>query len=278
MMLTIAFYQQDIVWRAPEANRHRVRKAFEHVGSKADVLVLPETFTTGFGDMMAEMAEAGHGVTWQFLHQLAIEHDSLVVGTWPVADTNAQGENVIFNRLHWVRPDGDGGYYDKGHTFRMSSEALQLERGIMPTTFVWRGWRIRPAVCYDLRFPKWLRNKITDNFSNSLATPLPGLAQGQGLDYDLMLVCANWPASRRQTWDTLLQARAIENLAYVVGVNRVGQDGIGIPYSGGSAAYDYCGRMLTHAQDGRDEVCVVTLSEEKLLDFRTRNPIYLDFD
>lgn len=277
-MLTIAFYQQDIIWRAPEANRHQIRKAFEHLGNDADILVLPETFTTGFGDMMSEMAECENGPTWNFLHQLAFDHDALAVGTWPVVSTNAKGQKVIYNRLHWVAPDGSGGHYDKGHTFRMSSEAQQLERGTLTSTFEWRGWRIRPAICYDLRFPKWLRNKIIDHTSSTHEGTLPGLEQGQGLDYDLLLVCANWPASRRQAWDTLLQARAIENLAYVVAVNRVGQDGVGISYSGGSAAYDYCGRPLLQASDGRDEVRIAMLSEEKLRSYRTRCPFYLDFD
>lgn len=277
-MLNIAFYQQDILWCAPEANRLRARKALERIGNNADILVLPETFTTGFGEIMTELAEPINGSTWQFLHLLAIEHDALVVGTWPVIDINTSGEKAIYNRLHWVTPNGNGGYYDKGHTFRMSSEVQQIERGSVVTTFEWRGWRIRPAVCYDLRFPKWLRNKIIDNSSNTLVKPLPGLKPGQRLDYDLLLVCANWPATRRQAWDTLLQARAIENLAYVVGVNRVGQDGACIKYSGGSAAYDYCGRTLVQAQDGLDEVCMVTLNEESLHHFRAQSPIYLDFD
>lgn len=277
-MLNIAFYQQDILWREPEANRCQVRKAFEHLGKEVDILVLPETFTTGFGDIMSIMAEPVNGPTWHFLHQLACEHDALTVGTWPVADRNERGENVVFNRLHWVAADGSCGHYDKRHTFRMSSEAHQIERGTTSVTFEWRGWRIRPAICYDLRFPKWLRNTTKRNLDKVPTNHLPGLEPQQSLDYDLLLTCANWPASRRQTWDTLLRARAIENLAYVVGVNRVGEDGAGIRYSGGSAAYDYCGRTLAQARDGLSEACTVTLSKEKLRKFRTENPMYLDFD
>lgn len=255
--LTIACYQQDIAWEQPDVNRRMVEEAFASLGCEADILVAPETFTTGFSDNMAAMAEEPEGETYRFAHRMARLHDALFVGTWTVK--TGSGPRRVVNRLHWVRPDGSYGYYDKGHTFRMSSEASQLERGTRRVIFEWRGWHIKPAVCYDLRFPKWLRN----------ANPL---------DYDLLLLCANWPGSRHEAWSTLLRARAIENLCYVAGVNRVGTDGVGIPYAGYSAVVDYRGQDMAGCAPGQPAVFKATLSRDALDTFRQHWPFFLDFD
>lgn len=255
--LTVACYQQDIAWEQPDVNRHMVEEAFASLGCEADILMVPETFTTGFSDNMAAMAEEPEGETYRFAHRMARLHDALFVGTWTVK--TGSGPRRVVNRLHWVRPDGTYGYYDKGHTFRMSSEASQLERGTRRVIFEWRGWHIKPAVCYDLRFPKWLRN----------ANPL---------DYDLLLLCANWPGSRHEAWSTLLRARAIENLCYVAGVNRVGTDGVGIPYAGYSAVVDYRGQDMAGCAPGQPAVFKATLSRDALDTFRQHWPFFLDFD
>lgn len=257
--LTIAYYQQDIAWESPMDNYRRVADAFARLSCHPDILVVPETFTTGFSDNMAAMAEPPVGPTYRFAWQMAKRFNALFVGTWTVKARNDRGREVVYNRLHWVRPDGGYGYYDKGHTFRVSSEASQLERGSVRSIFEWRGWRIKPAVCYDLRFPQWLRNSNPPS-------------------YDLMLLCANWPASRADAWDTLLKARAIENQAYVVGVNRVGTDGVGIPYSGHSAAINYKGQVMSSCHDDAAEVAVAELELDALNGFRQRWPFYLDFD
>lgn len=255
--LTVACYQQDIAWEQPDVNRRMVEEAFASLGCEADILMVPETFTTGFSDNMAAMAEEPEGETYRFAHRMARLHDALFVGTWTVK--TGSGPRRVVNRLHWVRPDGTYGYYDKGHTFRMSSEASQLERGTQRVIFEWRGWHIKPAVCYDLRFPKWLRN----------ANPL---------DYDLLLLCANWPGSRHEAWSTLLRARAIENLCYVAGVNRVGTDGVGIPYAGYSAVVDYRGQDMAGCAPGQPAVFKATLSRDALDTFRQHWPFFLDFD
>lgn len=255
--LTIACLQQDIAWEQPDANRRMVEEAFAPLGTEADVLVVPETFTTGFSDNMAAMAEPPEGETYRFAHSMAQRHNALFVGTWTVATGNGACE--VMNRLHWVRPDGSYGYYDKAHTFRMSSEASQLARGTRREIFEWRGWRIKPAVCYDLRFPKWLRT----------ANPP---------DYDLLLLCANWPGSRHEAWSTLLRARAIENLCYVVGVNRVGTDGVGIPYEGYSAVVDFKGQDMATLAPGQAGVVKATLGSGPLAAFRQHWPFFLDFD
>ena len=248
--MVITLYQQDIVWGDAEANRRRVEEQINAV-PKSDIFVVPETFTTGFGDHMAALAEEQEGSTLQWARRMAKEHDLLFVGTWIVRE----GDKV-YNRLHWVYPDGEFGTYDKGHTFRVSGEADQIARGTRREVFEWRGWRIKPAICYDLRFPKWLRNGVAEKDS--------------ALQYDLLLVCSNWPGSRHEAWTTLLKARAIENMCYVVGCNRAGVDGAGIPYSGDSAIIDFKGFVM----DG----FTATLDKEKLNTFRQHWPFYLDFD
>lgn len=259
--LTVAFYQQDIAWENPEANYQLVEKAFAELKNPADVLIVPETFNTGFSDNMAAMAEQPEGPTFQFALRMAKQHNALFIGTWTVKDQSKLSpcQTVVFNRLHWVRPDGTYGYYDKGHTFRVSTEASQLERGQHRCLFEWRGWRFKPAVCYDLRFPKWLRTSNPPN-------------------YDVLVLCANWPGSRAAAWDTLLRARAIENEAYVVGVNRVGIDGTGIPYAGHCAAIDYKGLPLSTCDPDVPQVQTATLNKAKLDHFREHWPFYLDFD
>jgi predicted amidohydrolase len=273
--LTIAYYQQDIAWEAPEQNYRLVEEAFATVGREADVLVVPETFNTGFSDNMAAMAEPQEGMTLAFARRMAALHDALFVGTWTVR----LEDGGVVNRLHWVCPDGSYGCYDKGHTFRMSSEASQLQRGMRRELFEWRGWRIKPAVCYDLRFPKWLRNGVPANERHKLpANGVDRPKESVTLDYDLLLVCANWPGSRHEAWSTLLKARAIENLCYVVGVNRAGVDGVDIPYTGNSAAIDYKGMELSHCDPEQAQVRTAVLDYERLQTFRQHWPFYLDFD
>lgn len=244
--LTLALCQLDIEENAPDANFLRVQQAF--AGVQADLLLVPETFNVGFGADMAASAEPAEGPTLRFARQMAREHEALFVGTWCV-----RHNQQVFNRLHLVLPDGSYAFYDKHHTFRMSTEHQQVAQGQARLTFPYKGWRIRTGICYDLRFPTWLRNK--------------------GLDYDLLLLPACWPASRRDAWNTLLRARAIENQAYVVGCNRVGHH-----YAGDSVVLDYQGRPLAQAQQGMADPIVATLSKDDLNHYRQQWPFYLDAD
>ena len=258
--MVITLYQQDILWGDPEGNRQRVEEQLAANAAGADIFVVPETFTTGFGDHMASLAEVQEGPTLQWARRMAAQYNLLFVGTWIVRD-----EEKIYNRLHWVRPDGTYGTYDKGHTFRVSGEADQIARGTEHKVFEWRGWRIKPAVCYDLRFPIWLRN-------STLHSPL------STLNYDLLLICANWPGSRHEAWTTLIKARAIENLCYVVGCNRCGTDAAGGDYTGNSAVIDYKGLPMTDGSAIGEQALTATLDKERLDTFRHRWPFYLDFD
>lgn len=256
--LHITFYQQYIAWGDPEANRRKVEEELGSVRRDTDVFVVPETFTTGFGNHMSALAEASDGPTFEWARRMAERHNVLFVGTWVVKEGKQ-----CYNRLHWVSPDGTHGHYDKAHTFRVSGEADQIARGSERAVFEYKGWRIKPAVCYDLRFPKWLRNEEQR------------MENGE-LQYDLLLVCANWPGSRHEAWTTLLKARAIENLCYVVGCNRIGTDQEGILYTGDSAAVNYKGLVVA---EGDGEQCIsVTLNKDALATFRKHWPLYLDFD
>lgn len=256
--LRITFCQQYIVWGNPEANRRKVEEEMDSIPRDTDLFVVPETFTTGFGSHMAALAESSEGgETLEWARRMAAKHNLLFVGTWIVKD-----EDRCYNRLHWVGPDGSYGTYDKGHTFRVSGEADQIARGTRQAVFEYKGWRIKPAVCYDLRFPKWLRNSAD--------------GRQPTLDYDLLLVCANWPGSRHEAWSTLLKARAIENLCYVVGCNRIGTDQEGILYTGDSAAVDYKG--FTIAESEGEQCTSAILHKEALDTFRQHWPFYLDFD
>lgn len=269
--LTIALYQQDIVWNDREANYLHVRECLAGLTESVDIIILPETFSCGFGDNMVAMAESQDGLSFHFAAEMAAQYDALFVATWPVRESDGR----VFNRLHWVYPDGIFGSYDKAHTFRVSGEADIIARGTRKEIFEWRGWHIKPAVCYDIRFPKWLRNEpihpveSTQSFKNS---SIPSLS------YDLMIVCANWPSTRFEAWKTLLKARAIENLSYVVGVNRVGTDGAGIAYSGDSLVSDFKGLPIAECEPCKEQIVIAKLSAEALDTFRHHWPFHLDFD
>ena len=271
--MNIAIYQQDICWNDRERNYDRVRERLSALVNPVDIIVLPETFSCGFGNNMVEMAEPQNGPSMRFATEMARYHDALFVATWPVR----VGEKV-YNRLHWVRPDGTFGFYDKAHTFRVSGEADIIDRGNERRVFEWRGWRIKPAVCYDLRFPKWLRNEVVEETTRHSNIQAIKQSNNQSLSYDLMIVCANWPGSRHEAWSTLLKARAIENLSYVVGVNRVGSDGAGIAYTGNSTVVDFKGLPIAECKPGKEQLVTASLDCEALDTFRLHWPFFLDFD
>lgn len=258
--LNIALVQQDIRWNDPEANYRHLDKMLGDaldLHSEVDVILLPETFNTGFGGDMRSVAEVEESGAFGFALSLSRRYNALVVASWLVKEGGS-----VFNRLHWVRPDASYGFYDKAHTFCLSDEKEQVTPGRKQALIEWRGWKIKPAICYDLRFPLWLRNRTI----------------GEELEYDLLLCCANWPQSRSKVWSALLQSRAIENLAYVVGVNRVGTDGIGLLYQGNSAAVDFKGDVIASCQPGREAVTVVSLDYDNLCRFRKKCPFHLDAD
>lgn len=252
--LTVSFVQLAIKWHEPEANRAELSAHIAGISIPTDLLVLPEMFNTGFSMEPDRWAEPVEGPTLTWMRELAAHRDAVVTGS--IMTREADGQYV--NRLHWVRPDGTYSYYDKRHLFRMAGEHEIYAQGQQRLIEEWRGWRICPLICYDLRFPVWSRNDMHQ-------------------PYDLLLYVANWPAARRTAWMTLLRARAIENLAYTMGVNCVGLDLKGQPYDGDSALLDMKGEYLVEV--GNQETSITrTLRRADLEAYRSRFPALLDAD
>ena len=258
MSLRLALIQADTCWHDAPANRALYGAEVRRMVGAADVVLLPETFLSGFSNDAAAVAEGmdGEGVAW--LRELAAECGLVVAGSLVIR--GADGRAV--NRFIWMPPDGHAVIYDKRHLFRMAGEHQRYAPGTTRPVISFRGFRILPAVCYDLRFPVWLRNRVG--------------ADG-ALEYDLMLLVANWPRPRREHWRTLLRARAIENLAYVAAVNRVGTDGNQIDYAGDSAVIDFLGQPLVEL-GAQPQAVIVELTREGLDAHRQRFPAQMDAD
>ncbi|RMQ41167.1 Hydrolase [Pseudomonas cichorii] len=249
--LNLALIQTTLVWHDRQANLDHFSALLEPV-KDVDLVILPEMFTTGFSMDSETQAEPEGGPTSEWMVEQARRIQAVITGS--VIIRAADGSHR--NRLLWARPDGEVLYYDKRHLFRMANEHEHYSPGERQVMFELNGWRIRPLICYDLRFPVWSRD-----------------AQ----DTDLLLYTANWPGARRQHWNRLLPARAIENLCYVAAVNRVGSDGKGFTYTGDSQVLDFEGERLLDSGDA-DGVFQVCLSAAKLREYRTRFPANLDAD
>lgn len=257
--LRVSLVQGDTLWHAPDANRAMYRAQALPLKGLTDLVVLPETFTSGFSNEAIAEAEGMDGPTIPWMRALATELDAAVTGSVQIND-----HGRVYNRMLFVEPDGHLRHYDKRHLFRMAREHERYAPGRERISFDYRGWRICPLVCYDLRFPVFCRNRHGHD--------TPG-----GFDYDLLLFVANWPAPRRHAWRSLLVARAIENLACVVGVNRVGTDGNEVPYAGDSMAIDHLGRTVLDLGE-RPLVATASFSGADLAAHRERFPAQLDAD
>jgi len=249
--LQLALIQTTLVWQDASANRDHFARLLEQARG-ADLIVLPEIFSTGFSMDSAALAEPEDGPTTQWLHRQTQDLGAVVCGSLIIQ----AADGSYRNRLLWARPDGSLAHYDKRHLFRMAGEHKHYSAGEQQVVLEVKGWRVRPLICYDLRFPVWSRD-----------------AGGT----DLLLYTANWPAARRHHWNRLLPARAIENLCYVAAVNRVGEDGKGYAYSGDSQVLDFQGGSLL-AAEAADGVFRVTLKATELAAYRQRFPAYLDAD
>ena len=249
--LKLALMQTHLVWQNPTANRAHFESLFAQARG-ADLIVLPEMFSTGFSMQSAELAEAEDGPTTQWLREQAQRLGAVITGSLIIQASDGSYRN----RLLWARPDGSLAYYDKRHLFRMAGEHKHYQAGEQQVVLEVKGWQVRPLICYDLRFPVWSRD---------------------GQDTDLLLYTANWPAARRMHWNRLLPARAIENLCYVAAVNRIVEDGKGFAYSGDSQVLDFQGDTLL-AAEAADGVFQVTLKGSELVAYRERFPAYLDAD
>lgn len=249
--LNITLIQQSLHWLDPEANRNHFAKLIQQIEQPTDLVILPEMFTTGFTMDPEPIHESLPGPTQQWMADLAQTTGTSIMGSYAVKD----GDNY-YNRLLFMQPDGQFDHYDKRHLFRMADEHLRYQGGNSRLVVEYKGWRICPLVCYDLRFPVWSRNRD---------------------DYDLLIYVANWPGKRKHHWQALLRARAIENLCYVAGVNRIGKDGNGYEYNGDTVLHDAQGNDLISAQHYAG--CFShTLSGDDLKRYRKEFPAYLDAD
>lgn len=250
--LTISLIQYDIIWEDKLANFKKIGLLLEKIIGSSDIIVLPEMFSTGFSMNVSSLAESMDGQTVSWMKKIAKEKNQAICGSLII-----QENGCFFNRLLFVQPDGQMDSYDKRHLFTMGNEQKYYSRGEKLMIVEYKGFRILPLVCYDLRFPVWSRN--TDNF-------------------DLMIYVANWPAPRQKAWETLLKARAIENQSYLVGVNRIGTDANGINYSGGSYAIDAKGKIIQRLSKNEEGVITEKYSLESLQRFRKHFPVLDDAD
>lgn len=249
--LRVSLVQTNVHWHAAEQNREHFDALIDPLVGKSDLVVLPETFTSGFTQAPQDIAESMDGPSIRWMQAYARKANAALCGSMAMRD----GEQ-FFNRFVFVHPDGKVDHYDKRHRFGLGGETERYSAGDRRVVITYRGWRLFPQVCYDLRFPVYSRND---------------------LGYDAAIYVANWPTPRTAAWRALLRARAIENQAFVVAVNRVGQDGNGISYSGASAAIGPEGDDLVDLGD-EPRVETFTLRRQRLVDFRTRFPFLADQD
>jgi omega-amidase len=255
----IAAVQSSLYWENRERNLEHFTLMLRKIDEPVDVIVLPEMFTTGFSMNPAPLAEKTDGPTLAWMRQQAVLYNAVITGSI-ITEENGQ----FMNRLLWVRPDGTYETYDKRHLFRMAGEDQHYASGQQPLIVDLKGWKIRPLICYDLRFPVWSRNRW--NSDGSIA------------DYDVLIYVANWPERRSNVWKTFLPARAMENQAYVIGVNRIGNDAHQVYHTGDSVILDFKGEPITSALIATEEILTSRLSMKDLVDFRAHFPVGRDAD
>jgi omega-amidase len=281
--LTITSIQTNLHWEDKTANLQMLEQKINSIKEKTEVVVLPEMFSTGFSMKTETLAETMEGETVQWMKRVAAEKKIILTGSVIIAGNGQTGtvRPEYYNRLIWMQPNGQYGVYDKRHCFAFAGEDEHFTAGTKRLIASVKGWKINLLVCYDLRFPVWSRQTSPSN----RATPLPiaklGNSKGEGElatpEYDILIYVANWPEKRIHAWKTLLQARAIENQCYVVGTNRVGDDGNNIHYSGESMIIDPLGEVLYTKKDEED-IFTIALDKAHLQTVREKFPFLRDAD
>ncbi|CAH1002359.1 Omega-amidase YafV [Neolewinella maritima] len=251
-MLTLTLLQSDPIWQDPATNRSQLTERLTPLAGRTDLIILPEMFTTGFSMDAARLAEPHDGATVDWMCTQADRLEAALCGSIIVADGGR-----YYNRLYWVAPGGRTLHYDKRYLFTPGGEHEHYSAGSERLVVDYRGWKICPLVCYDLRFPEWSRNDPADPF-------------------DLLIYVASWPSARASDWCTLLAARAIENQCYVAAVNRVGEDGNGLRYRGDSRVIDPGPRGVLAALSEVDTTLTLTIARQEVLDLRRRLPFLVD--
>ena len=251
--LKISIVQTDIAWENKQENLRMLREKLHALRGTTEIVVLPEMFSTGFTMKSREFAEPVSGITVRILKELAADFQLALCGSFICSE-----RSNYYNRAFFITPEGEEFYYDKRHLFRMGNEAEYFSAGNNKLIISYRGWNIGLLVCYDLRFPVWSRNVNNE--------------------YDLLIYMASWPQARRLAWDTLLCARALENMCYVCGVNRIGVDGNKLIYNGGSVVFSAKGEVLASVPDGEEGIETVSLSLISLQQLRDKFPVWKDAD
>lgn len=249
--MKVAVIQSPLVWENPQLNRNYFEAKINTIVSEVDLIVLPEMFTTGFTMQAEAVAETMQGQTMLWLQSLAKARKCAITGSLIVTE-----DGKFYNRMVFVFPTGEVQQYDKRHLFTLAGENVVFTAGTEKIIIEYKGWKICPLICYDLRFPVFSRN--TEN-------------------YDLLIYVANWPKTRINAWDTLLKARAIENMSYTIGVNRLGVDGTNLEYVGHSQIVDYLGNSVLEPQKG-EGVFIAELDKNRLLDTRKKLDFLKDQD
>ncbi|MCF8255677.1 MAG: amidohydrolase [Bacteroidia bacterium] len=251
--LKIALIQQDLIWENKLENLQKFDQLISNIKEPIDLILLPEMFSTGFTMRADKFAETMDGNAVSLMKKWANEKHVAVAGSLIIKEVGK-----YYNRFVWVEPNGEIQTYDKAHLFRMGEEQLHFSKGLNRIIISYKGWKIAPFICYDLRFPVWIR-------------------KSKNFDYDLLLFSANWPERRKFHWNLLLQARAIENQSYVAAVNRIGIDGNGMNHSGDSQIISPLGEVI-YKQEYQASLGIINLSKEVLVKYRETFPVGLDAD
>ncbi len=282
--LKITIIQSNLFWENKEMNLNMFSQKINAITESTDLIVLPEMFTTGFNMNPEKFAEPLNGTTVNWMKEKAKEKNCVITGSF-ICEENKR----YFNRLVWMNADGTYNTYDKRHLFRMANEDSHYSIGQKKIIVELKGWKICPLICYDLRFPVWSRNKLTignwqlankkneSQLHDENINP-QSAARNQHYDYDLLIYVANWPEVRSYPWKSLLIARAIENQCYVVGLNRVGNDGNEIYYSGDSSVINAKGEIISKIEAHSESTETITLNYCELEEFRKMFPATLDAD
>lgn len=271
--MKVTLIQTELFWEDAKRNREHFSKLIENMKEKTDIIVLPEMFSTGFSMNPKKVAEASNGEGLKWMQEQAKLKQAVVTGSMAVEE-NGQ----FYNRLFWVEPNGNYQTYDKRHLFRMAKEDSFYTAGTQKIITQINGWRVCPLICYDLRFPVWSRNRFQKAAGIGQETVGTGQSAIGVWDYDVLIYVANWPEVRSYPWKQLLIARAIENQCYVIGVNRIGNDGNGFGHSGDSLVLNPRGETISNIKANEETIQTIELDKYYLEEFRKNFPVGLDAD
>ncbi|MFK5878316.1 MAG: amidohydrolase [Flavobacteriaceae bacterium] len=251
-LLKIVSFQVDIVWENPQVNIEKYTAMINSISKDVDVIILPEMFATGFSMNPSSCAETMNGESVIWMQEIATQKQIAIMGTLAIKENN-----TFYNRLVFVHPNGKAETNNKRHLFSYGGEGKVYSAGKERLVIDYKGWKICPMICYDLRFPVWTRNTN---------------------DYDVLIFMANWPKPRINAWDVLLKARSMENMCYTIGVNRIGSDGNQLEYVGHTQTIDMLGNVISNSIDEKEMTIESTLNKEELIATRNKFQFLNDRD